>query len=159
VSEDCFFCAFPEKQPDLVVHRGQDWSVFHVSRRWPLGSVFIVANDHVRQPEASAADWSHAAPILSAAHRVLIAELQAERSYLFTFQEEHNHFHFVMMPKSAATRERYSGATGAALMQAVLADGAAFDRAAAAQMAAKLREPFARVVATATTEPNRRGMY
>lgn len=155
---DCSFCDFARAHPDYVIHTGSEWSVAHVHRRWPAGSVFMFAARHITFIDAAASLWASAAPLFAAVGRALVEVCDAERVYMLAFSENSEHFHFLFVPKRAADAARH-GRKGVPLLSAFIENDATFEPADALAATARLRQILPGYIDIAEREPDRAGNF
>lgn len=155
---ECAFCESGRTRPHYDVHAGPTWSVAHVHRRWPAGSVFVFANVHTTFVDAPAALWASAAPVFAAVSRALVTVAGAERVYMLAFSENSEHLHMLFVPKRAEDAARHAR-RGVPLLQAYIDDELTFDEARASVLTAELRRVLPEYLAVAEREPERAGPY
>lgn len=140
----CPFCEIGVRLPGYVVTETAGWTLVHVDRLFPLGSLFLVSRRHATLPELSAEEWRHAAPLLVAASRMLTEVDGAERTYLASFSEREPHFHLLICGKQAEHSRERDGKIATALLAQFVAEGRAPEPEAARRAVARYREVFAR---------------
>lgn len=140
----CPFCELGARLPDYVVCETPSWTLAHVDRLFPTGSLFLVSRRHVMLPGLSAAEWQEAAPLLVAASRMLIDVDGAERTYLASFSEREQHFHLLICGKQAEHSRARDGKIATALLAQLVAEGKAPEPGAVRRAVARYREVFER---------------
>lgn len=156
---DCLFCQYTSAYPQYAIHRGREWSVGHVQRRWPPGSLFVFANEHTTFLDAAVSDWAGASPVFAATSRALVKCCGAERVYMLAFSENSQHFHFLLVPKRAADAELHHDRKGVALLHSLIDDPTTFDPARALAYTESLRAELPAQLAEAEARPRHRGVY
>lgn len=137
---DCTFCGVEDRRPPLVLMASARWLVVHVDQYWPLGSLYLVAREHVLAHELSVEHWTEAAPLIAGLTRLVKEERRADRVYYASFSERNPHFHMLLLPKTPEHSAEHRGLKASALLASFAAEAEHVPVAEATEIVRRYRE-------------------